>query len=264
MNFHGTGMKYIISIFFVILLAGIWLLLDVNYDQLNPVQKFVAQRIYQKWDNKINALPPDERALADYDNLLRDLSIFERIFVKRIFSINPMKLGFKGPFYSTEKPIKLLRIESVKLNTPLKETVTGIQYFPEEGYRDFLKMSDDLFRTSGRKLYIGSGYRSPGRQAYLFFKYLVTSSSFSLKENAKWIAMPGYSEHGNPVNTSADFVNENGINGISDGQSADDFAKLPEYKWLLQNAEKYNFHLSYPRNNRFGVAFEPWHWHWKN
>lgn len=115
----------------------------------------------------------------------------------------------------------------------------------------------------GRKLFVDSGYRSPGRQAYLFFYYLATSSNYSLKENAKWIAMPGYSEHGHPVNNAIDFTSIDGINGFSDGQTASDFTALPEYKWMLENANDFNFYLSYPENNSFGVAFEPWHWHWE-
>lgn len=95
------------------------------------------------------------------------------------------------------------------------------------------------------------------------FIYLTTSGDYSLKENAKWIAMPGYSEHGNPINNAIDFTSENGINGFSDSQSAKDFETLPEFGWLMQNANNFNFYLSYPRDNKFGVAFEPWHWHWE-
>ena len=75
--------------------------------------------------------------------------------------------------------------------------------------------------------------------------------------------MPGYSEHGNPVNHAIDFTNENGINGFSDNQTAGDFESLPEFDWLMKNANQFNFYLSYPENNPYGVAFEPWHWHWE-
>jgi D-alanyl-D-alanine carboxypeptidase len=75
--------------------------------------------------------------------------------------------------------------------------------------------------------------------------------------------MPGYSEHGHPVNHSIDFCSSDGINGFSDGQTAADFEKLPEYEWMVMNASQFNFYLSYPKDNPYGVAFEPWHWHWE-
>ena len=76
--------------------------------------------------------------------------------------------------------------------------------------------------------------------------------------------MPGYSEHGNPVNNAIDFTNEVGINGFSGNQTAKHFELLTEFEWKLKNANQFNFYLSYPKNNPYGVAFEPWHWHWEN
>ena len=40
----------------------------------------------------------------------------------------------------------------------------------------------------GKRLYIDSGYRSPGYQAYLFIKYLITEHNYSLLESAQDIA----------------------------------------------------------------------------
>lgn len=256
-------MKYFVSICLVVLSLGIYFIYKTDYTELNPIQKLLAEKIYKKWDNKINSYPKDERVTVDYENLLSELSLFERMLVADIFSIDPKELGFKGPFYSKEKPGRLVKLSSVRLNVNGKEIETGVQFYPEHAYRDFENMISQMKKETGKTLHICSGYRSPGRQAYLFFKYLVTSSKFSLEENARWIAMPGYSEHGSPVNTSVDLENEDGINGIDKGQSPEDFEKLPEYKWLLENAARYNFYLTYPRNNQFGVAFEPWHWHWE-
>lgn len=256
-------MKYVIFLLGIALVAGLFFLLKIDYNQLNPLQKYIAERIYKKWDEKINTYPKDERAIVSYDELMDELSIFERIFALRVFSIDPKELGFKGPFYSKDRPGKLIKISSVRLELAGKEYETGVQFYPEAEYNDYLKMMSDMKAAIGKVLYVDSGYRSPGRQAYLFFKYLVTSSKYSLKENSRWIAMPGYSEHGNPRNTSIDFVNQDGINGIDDSQSAADFEKLQEFSWLKNNAYKYNFYNSYPKDNPYGVAFEPWHWHWE-
>ena len=41
------------------------------------------------------------------------------------------------------------------------------------------------------------------------------------------------------------------------------FEKTIAFRWLQKNASKYGFHLSFERNNKEGVAYEPWHWHWQ-
>jgi D-alanyl-D-alanine carboxypeptidase len=130
-------------------------------------------------------------------------------------------------------------------------------------WQDYLQMMAGMERDLGKRLYIDSGYRSPGRQAYLFIKYLVTNHNYSLQETARWVALPGYSEHGSPERTALDFINADGINGENPGQTAADFENLPEYQWLVQNARRFHFFLSYPRDNPWGVTFEPWHWHWE-
>lgn len=231
----------------------------INFDKLNFVQKFATKSVFEKWDEYLQSIPKEKRAIVDYDTLMNQLNFYERNFAERIFSIDPKELGFKGPKYSKEKPGKLIQIESVSVGNG----ETGIQYCPEHSYNDYLLMMQKMKNDIGKQLYIDSGYRSPGRQAYLFFYYLTTSSEYSLKENAKWIAMPGYSEHGNPINNAIDFVNENGINGFSNNQTASDFEALPEFEWLMKNANQFNFYLSYPPNNPYGVAYEPWHWHWE-
>lgn len=230
-----------------------------DYSYLNIVQRFVARQVSQKFDDVLNKMPKERRAIVDFDTLMNSLNFYEKDFAQRIFEIDPKQLGFKGPFYSIDKPKDLIEIPSVKVG--YRET--GIQFCPEHSYKDYLKMVNQMQKDIGKRLYIDSGYRSPGRQAYLFFHYLTSSAKYSLKENAKWIAMPGYSQHGSPIENAIDFCNQNGINGFSDGQKQSDFENLPENKWMLKNADKFNFYLSYPKDNQWGVAYEPWHWHWE-
>jgi D-alanyl-D-alanine carboxypeptidase len=67
----------------------------------------------------------------------------------------------------------------------------------------------------------------------------------------KFTADQGYSEH--QLGTTIDF-NTSEFNGNSSS-----FYKTKAYQWLLDNAYKYGFILSYPENNKYYV-FEPWHW----
>jgi hypothetical protein len=231
----------------------------INLDELNFIHRAAAESVFESWDKYLISLPKERSAIVDFDTLMNQLNFYERDFAERIFQIDPKEIGFKGPKYSKGKPERPVKIESVKVG----DRETGIQYCPEHSYKDYLLMTEKMKKEIGKQLLIDSGYRSPGKQAYLFFYYLTTSSDYSLKENAKWIAMPGYSEHGNPVNNAMDFTSENGINGFSDNQTAADFEALPEFYWLMENANQFNFYLSYPKDNTFGVAYEPWHWHWE-
>ncbi len=102
--------------------------------------------------------------------------------------------------------------------------------------------------ASGVTLYVKSGYRSFTEQKSLKSSYSVTygagtANSFSADQ--------GYSEH--QLGTTLDFITV-GLNGQLSG-----FDTTPSYKWLLDNAFRYGFVLSYPKNNKFYI-YEPWHW----
>jgi D-alanyl-D-alanine carboxypeptidase len=106
-------------------------------------------------------------------------------------------------------------------------------------------MSDAL--QAGLKLKIISAYRSFVEQANLKSQYSVTYGSGANKFSAD----QGYSEH--QLGTTVDFTTD------ELGANFSNFSKTKEYEWLLNNAYKYGFTLSYPPNNKYYI-FEPWHW----
>lgn len=65
-------------------------------------------------------------------------------------------------------------------------------------------------------------------------------------------APPGYSEHhtGRAVD-----VNTPGCRPLEE-----DFENTEAFRWLTRHAESFGFALSFPRGNRYGYIFEPWHW----
>lgn len=239
--------------------------LPVNYDRLNLVQRYIVRRINTKWLKIDSSVPKTERALLDYNYLLSVLNVPEREFAGRILRIDPVSLGFKGGYSSIASPENIVRIRSISLEAVEKGVTveTGVQYYPKAGYEDFEKMMAAMKKDIGKRLYVDSGYRSPGRQLFLFFYYLMDESGYSLKKNASMVAMPGYSQHNDPVNTAMDMVNMNGISGERQDQIAATFATLEEFSWLQKHASKYHFHLSYPAVNQWGITFEPWHWQYK-
>jgi LAS superfamily LD-carboxypeptidase LdcB len=93
-----------------------------------------------------------------------------------------------------------------------------------------------------------SGYRSFGTQASLKANYKVQYGTTAAN---KFSADQGYSEH--QLGSTVDFTTP------SDGEALEKFAKAPAHAWLLANAHRYGFILSYPKDNKFYQS-EPWHW----
>lgn len=103
-------------------------------------------------------------------------------------------------------------------------------------------------KNSGVELYVYSAYRPFEEQEALNHQYTVvygkgTANQFS--------ASQGYSEH--QLGTTVDLITT-GIGGTLTG-----FENTDAYAWLLENAHRFGFILSYPEGNEHYV-FEPWHW----
>ena len=103
------------------------------------------------------------------------------------------------------------------------------------------------------ELKIISAYRSFDYQYGIIQKKIKKGQSIKsiLEENT----LPGYSEH--HTGYALDFISD-GAYSLSV-----DFEKTNEFSWLLNNANKYGFYLSYPKNNNSGIMYEPWHWCFK-
>jgi len=97
-------------------------------------------------------------------------------------------------------------------------------------------------------LRIISAYRSFDKQTTLKTTYRVTYGAGTAN---KFSADQGYSEH--QLGTTVDFSTP------TLGTNFDRFAKSEAYTWLLANAYRHGFILSYPKNNAYYV-YEPWHW----
>jgi zinc D-Ala-D-Ala carboxypeptidase len=259
-------------IFTILLLAIIVLPLAIYYyqfwsspneDQLNYVHKQIVKQVNKKWDSYVKSLPEEQRNIPDHDNLMSLLNPWETSLVKRIMAINPAELGFLGPEYGIEKAGELVTTPSKKYNFRGVDNESGINFLAPNIMTDFQKMNEAMKKDIGKELDLENGYRTPGMSAKLFLYYLETENGWSLKENAKWIAMPGYSEHNSYQHTALDLINQEGIDGQMTNQTASDFDSLPEFAWLTNHAAEYNFYLSYPKDNKYGVSYEPWHWHWE-
>ncbi|WP_332674683.1 M15 family metallopeptidase [Aromatoleum sp.] len=102
--------------------------------------------------------------------------------------------------------------------------------------------------ADGVMLTVRWGFRSVADQARMIRKQL--SYGKSLDEALNRIAAPGYSEH--HTGRAIDF--ERIPANIP-------FDRTPAFAWLYRNAAKFEFRMSYPPDNPYGIIYEPWHWY---
>ena len=258
---HLQTALLLVVLFFVLAVSDI-VYFPISHERLDFIQRFMVRQINKSWGEYSESMPKEKIKIVSYENFLNQFNFLERRFVERVFAIDPNELGFKGPYFSKKTVDDLVLIPQKTFEMPDGPYETGINYMPSYIYADYEKMMEAMEKDLGRRLFIDSAYRSPGYQGAIFFYYLGEENNYSLKENAGWVAMPGYSEHGSE-NTALDFINQDGISGEGKDQTAETFEQLPEYDWLMKNASKYNFYLTYPRNNPYGVNYESWHCHWE-
>ena len=108
-------------------------------------------------------------------------------------------------------------------------------------------------RAGGRLLAL-SCFRSVTRQTAVFGRERPEGGA---ADRAVSVAPPGYSEHATGY---ALDVAVRPAKGCPDVEAC--MAALPAAQWLLANAPRYGFELSFPGGNKQQVKWEPWHWRW--
>ncbi|HNW25831.1 MAG TPA: M15 family metallopeptidase [Candidatus Gastranaerophilaceae bacterium] len=96
-------------------------------------------------------------------------------------------------------------------------------------------------QSKGITINLNYGFRSIETQRQLFYDQ-TTINGETQEQKIKDCAPPGFSEH---------------HTGYAFDMSP---SRQQDYTWLINNAPKYGFEMSYPQGNRQGVSYEPWHW----
>ena len=102
----------------------------------------------------------------------------------------------------------------------------------------------------GVTLMIVSGFRSIDYQARLIRKKI--NAGQAITDILQVNAAPGYSEHhtGNAVDIATP-----GSRPLTE-----EFEDTEAFGWLGENAVRFGFSMTYPRDNPWGIIYEPWHW----
>jgi D-alanyl-D-alanine carboxypeptidase len=108
--------------------------------------------------------------------------------------------------------------------------------------------------AEGVELQVVSAYRSVDYQDGILRRKLENGQK--IDEILKVSAAPGYSEH--HTGRAVDITTP-GYPVLEE-----EFEGSEAFSWLTESAGNFGFRMSFPRGNPHGVAYEPWHWAWRD
>lgn len=185
--------------------------------------------------------------LLSFDELLKlgnnhskigSFSKKELDYIEQVFYKEASEYGFYGKKVTQGLTDKITKKETVKI------PYTGHYVYQGEPYELYQHLKKEI----GPSIVLTSGVRSIVKQLDLFL-YKATKENGNYSQAAHSLAPPGYSFHG-----TGDF--DVGKVGYGYNNFTSKFAQTQEYKSL----QKLGYiSIRYPKNNPFGVRFEPWH-----
>ena len=145
-----------------------------------------------------------------------------------------------------------LSYEEVPASDLVSVTSDGRILLHRAAAEKFRQMEADA-KAQGINLAVISGFRSVEAQNHLFFGVKEQRVQDAAKR-AEVSAPPGYSEH------HTGYAIDLGDANVPATHLSTKFENTAAFKWLSENAAKYSFELSFPRDNPQGISYEPWHW----
>jgi len=143
--------------------------------------------------------------------------------------------------------------------SPIREPVV-LQYAGVDRYQRPLWLRADTARAwtrlqtaaqhEGVELDAISGYRSHEYQAGIIARKL--ARGLNLEQILAVNAAPGFSEHHSGCALD--------IGTPGDPPAEESFELTAAFAWLSAHARRFGFRMSYPRDNPYGIIYEPWHW----
>lgn len=152
-------------------------------------------------------------------------------------------VNINNPLPFNYKPGDLVRIPA-KYISPYD---TRKHFLRREALNIISKLIDKA-KQEGIKIYIVSAFRSAKYQLYLFQRSIRKNKN----PNQRGTAKPTYSEH--QLGTTVDFTCAEAGYSLTE-----DFEHTRAFRWIKKNMKNFGLKLSYPRNNREGYIYEPWH-----
>ena len=212
-------------------------------------------------------------------NIINDLDTAERIYpksklIKNIKIVHViLSLIIFPPLFLLFKNINLLKYPNTVKSSKIEKDVRLLGHFPyqeadyenlieiqpnilvHKGMYNSLKDMKDDAEKDGVYLVFLSGYRSIKLQKQIFYSLKSIRNQIA-SERARVSAPPGYSEH------STGFAIDFGDATQRETDFETEFENTDAFKWLIKNAAKFHFKLSFNKNNKY-IDYEPWHWRYE-
>ncbi|MCB9805568.1 M15 family metallopeptidase [Candidatus Nomurabacteria bacterium] len=254
-DFHIKYQQIITIVLLIISLLGLWQFFDLSSknkdkaDQITQLKNDLASTteslasVQNDNTNLIEALDTEKRRNDDFENQISDIASTVGVLDKLSKTDPELLQKYSKVYFLNENyvPARLTRIDEdfVYDQNRLYQIHADIW----SHLKNMLKDAKD----DNINLLVVSAYRSFFEQASLKNSYTVTYGSGANTFSAD----QGYSEH--QLGTTVDLSTKELGSGYTQIESTE------AYQWLLDNAYKYGFILSYPKGNDYYV-FEPWHW----
>ena len=117
----------------------------------------------------------------------------------------------------------------------------------------FLEMQTAARNEADVHLGAISGYRTLEHQRWLYDRAVAKYGSAAIAR--QWVRPPGYSEH------HTGLALDIGDLDVPQANVEISFERTRAYRWLTENAPRFNFELSFPEGHHADtVSYEPWHW----
>ncbi|UTY26887.1 M15 family metallopeptidase [Treponema denticola] len=199
-------------------------------DIYKKVYTYISKRFPKQIFNRINN--NREIFFKDLNVVLKNEKEDELILVD--------KLNFLDKYY---EPKNIILLYDVKDRNYILDRANI--YLAKIAERPLQEMAEAA-KKEGIAIMVSSGYRSYTYQANLFSKYV---NVYGKKDAQFFSAPPGASQH--QLGTVIDL-----------GSIDDSYADTAEGKWMLKNAWKYGWSLSYPKDLEHitGYKWESWHY----
>jgi hypothetical protein len=186
-------------------------------------------------------------ALLSFDEMLRVSRAYSKVgrfpkkeldFFEDVFYRDATHYGFYGDKVLSRLTDRVPNRSSTKIRRTGQYLFKGTPLVTYEQIR--AKLGDDVVLTSG--------VRGMAKQMYLFLAKAQRTNG-NLSRASRSLAPPGYSFH-----AAGDF--DVGKRGWGARNFSTDFAKTDVFKKLVDLGYA---RLRYPKDNRLGVRYEPWH-----
>jgi len=230
-----------------VLLAIVFLFALYIYQKSVQERIAVYENLEEANGSRVNLLAKvreDEKIINAFQGQISDIGTTVGTLKKLSETDKELLKKYSKVYFLNENyiPLKLTEIDKTFLFEKDKVLRIHTDVWP---YLE--KMLGDA-KTDSMDILIASAFRSFGEQASLKSGYAFVYGAGSANQ---FSANQGYSEH--QLGTTVDFTTE------KNGANFSAFKTSETYDWLLENAYKYGFVLSYPENNTY-YKFEPWHW----